>query len=166
MKQPTSYRRNGRSQTVAEQAAAIRVARRFSAPPERVFDAWLEPEVAGRWLFATASRPMTEVDIDPRVGGAFRFAAQRDDEIIEHRGEYIEIVPHRRLVFTLSTADRPRAITRVTVEITPRKTGCELALTHERMPADDATHAAGRWAGVLYGLDETLDSRPRRGRPG
>ncbi len=166
MRHLTSSRRSGRSRTMAERPAAIRVARRFSAPPERVFDAWLAPEVAGRWLFATASRPMTDVDIDPRVGGAFRFAARGNDEIIEHRGEYIEIVPHRRLVFTLSTADRPRAITRVTVEITPRKTGCELALTHEKMPADDANHAEGRWAGVLYGLDETLDSRPRRGRAG
>ncbi len=166
MKHPTSFRKNGRSQAAAAQAATIRVARRFSAPPERVFDAWLEPEVAGRWLFATASLPMTDVDIDPQVGGSFRFAAQRDDEIIEHRGEYIEIVPHRRLVFTLTTADRPRTITRVTVEITPRRTGCELALTHERMPANDANHAEGRWAGVLYGLDETLDSRPRRGRGG
>ncbi len=159
MKHPTSTPRNGRSRALPGRPAAIRVARRFNAPPERVFDAWLEPEVAAKWLFATASRPMTDVHIDPRVGGAFRFAARRDDELIEHRGEYVEIVPPRRLVFTLAMADRPRAVTRVTVEITPRKTGCELALTQERMPVDGANHAAGRWAGVLYGLDETLDSR-------
>jgi uncharacterized protein YndB with AHSA1/START domain len=147
---------------MAERPAAIRITRRFSAPPERVFDAFLEPEVAGRWLFATALRPMTDVEIDARVGGSFRFAERRDDEIIEHRGEYVEIVPHRRLVFTLSMADRPRAITRVTVEITPRKTGCELALTHEKMPPDYANHTEGRWTGVLYGLGMTLDSRARR----
>jgi len=155
-------RKNGRSRSMAERPAAIRITRRFSAPPERVFDAFLEPEVAGRWLFATALRPMTDVEIDARVGGSFRFAERRDDEIIEHRGEYIEIIPHRRLVFTLSMADRPRAITRVTVEITPRKTGCELALTHEKMPPDYANHTEERWTGVLYGLGMTLDSRARR----
>ncbi len=163
MKQLTSPGRNGRPRAMTEPPATIRVTRRFSAPPERVFDAFLEPEVAGRWLFATALRPMTDVAIDARVGGSFRFAARRDDEIIEHRGEYIEIVPHRRLVFTLATTDRPRAVTRVTVEITPRKSGCELALTHERMPSDYANHAEGRWTGILYGLEATLGPRARRG---
>jgi uncharacterized protein YndB with AHSA1/START domain len=163
MKQSTHPARSGRSRPTAAQPATIHVARRFNAPPERVFDAWLEPGVAARWLFATASRPMTDVAIDPRVGGAFRFAARRDDEFVEHRGEYVEIVPPRRLVFTLATADRPRAVTRVTVEITPRKTGCELALTHEQTPPDDSGQTEGRWTGVLYGLDETLNSlRGRR----
>jgi len=163
MKHLMRPRKNGRSRSIAEPPAAIRVTRRFSAPPERVFDAFLEPEVAGRWLFATALRPMTDVEIDARVGGSFRFAERRDGEPVEHTGEYVEIVPHRRLVFILSMADRPRAITRVTVEIAPRKTGCELTLTHEKMPPEYANHAEGRWTGILYGLGATLSSRTRRG---
>jgi uncharacterized protein YndB with AHSA1/START domain len=164
MKHLMSPRKNGRSRSVAEPPAAIRVTRRFSAPPERVFDAFLEPEVAGRWLFATALRPMTDVEIDARVGGSFRFAARRDDEIIEHRGEYIEIVPHRRLAFILAMADRPHVIARVTVGITPLRRGCELALTHENLPSDYANRTEARWTGVLYGLDETLNSLPARAR--
>jgi len=156
MKHLMRPRKNGRSRSIAEPPAAIRVTRRFSAPPERVFDAFLEPEVAGRWLFATALRPMTDVEIDARVGGSFRFAERRDGEPVEHTGEYVEIVPHRRLVFILSMADRPR-------EITPRKTGCELTLTHEKMPPEYANHAEGRWTGILYGLGATLSSRTRRG---
>ena len=163
MKRPLSPGTNGRSRPIAAPPAAIRVARRFSAPPERVFHAWLEPELAGRWLFATASQPMTDVDIDPRVGGSFRFAERRDGGRTEHTGEYVEIVPHRRLVFTLARADRPRVVTRVTAEISPLKTGCELALTHENVPPDRAGETEARWTGVLYGLDETLNSlRGRR----
>ena len=85
MKHLMTPSRNGRSRSMAERPAAIRITRRFSAPPERVFDAFIEPEVAGRWLFATALRPMTDVEIDARVGGSFRFAERRDDEIIERR---------------------------------------------------------------------------------
>ena len=166
MKRPASPRKNGRARHPPAPPTAIRVARRFRAPPERVFHAWLEPELAGRWLFATALEPMTVLDIDPRVGGSFRFAERRDDGRTEHTGEYVEIVPHRRLVFTLAMADRPHVVTRVIAEISPLKTGCELALTHENVPPECAGEIEARWTGVLYGLDETLNSLPRRARAG
>jgi uncharacterized protein YndB with AHSA1/START domain len=161
MKHLISPGKNGRSRPMAEPLAAIRVTSRFSAPPERVFNAWLDPEVAGKWLFATALRPVAHVEIDARVGGSFRFAERRDGEIIERTGEYIEIVPRPRLVFTLSIEDHPQVITRATVEITPLKTGCQLTLIHEDVPQDYADDTEARWTGILYGLGVTLDSRSR-----
>ena len=171
MKRLTTPGKNGGSRAPSERSAVIRVARSFGTPPERVFDAWLDPDVARRWLFATASQPMTDVAIDPRVGGSFRFAQRRDRASTEHTGEYIEIIRHRRLVFTLAVADRPYALTRVTVEITPAKTGCELALTHEDVPPTLAHQTEARWTGVLYGLGVTLPATApeptagRRSRP-
>lgn len=135
--------------------STIRIAHRFRAPPELVFRAWLEPDVVGRWLFATASEPMTDVHIDARVGGAFRLAAGQNGA---HAGRYVEIVPYRRLVFTLAAGGRRGAVTRVTAEISPRKAGCELALTHEDVPPERAGETEARWTGILYGLGETLDS--------
>jgi uncharacterized protein YndB with AHSA1/START domain len=142
--------------------AVIRVTRRYGVPPERIFDAWLDPEVAGRWLFATASRPMAHVEIDARVEGSFCFVDRRDGEITEYTGEYIEIIPHRRLVFSLSLEKHPHVITRVTVEIASLREGCELTLTHENVPQEHADDIEGRWTGILYGLDVTLDSIPQR----
>jgi uncharacterized protein YndB with AHSA1/START domain len=144
-----------------QRPTAIRLTHRFDEPPRRVFDAWLDPGVAGRWLFATASRPMTEVEIDARVGGGFRLADRRNGASAEHRGRYLEIVPHRRLVFILRGGSRPRQATRVIVEIAPRKQGCELRLRHENLSPDRAHDTEARWSGMLYGLSETLASRPR-----
>ena len=135
----------------------IHVRRRFRAPPERVFDAWLDPALAGRWLFATASCPMARVEIDARVAGSFCFAGDRHGTPVEHSGEYVEIVPHRRLVFTLCMADHPHVVTRVTVELAAHKTGCELALTHANVPPERAQHTEARWTGILYGLGVTLN---------
>jgi uncharacterized protein YndB with AHSA1/START domain len=135
----------------------IRVTRRFRAPPERVFDAWLDPEAAGQWLFATASRPMTRVEIDARAAGSYFFAVRRNGALVEHSGEYIEIVPHRRLVFTLCMPDHPHVTTQVMVEINALKTGCELVLTHANVPPDRAHHTEARWTGILYGLGVTLN---------
>jgi uncharacterized protein YndB with AHSA1/START domain len=149
------------SRLAAASPTAIRVTRRFAAPPERVFRAWLDPAAAGTWLFATALQPATEVEIDARVGGSFRFACHGDGPSAAHTGRYLEIVPHRRLVFTLSTADRPAAVSRVTVEIAPRKRGCELTLVQERVPQDRAHQTEARWTGMLYGLGATRASARR-----
>jgi uncharacterized protein YndB with AHSA1/START domain len=148
---------------IVGQRTAIRVTRRFSAPAQRVFNAWLEPEITRKWLFATALNPMTEVEIDARVGGTLRLAERRDGGIVEHRGEYVEILPPRRLVFNLVMADRPRVLTRVTVAITPMRTGCNLALSHEDVPLEHADRTEARWTGSLYGLGVT-DSSTDPGR--
>jgi uncharacterized protein YndB with AHSA1/START domain len=150
--------RTRRSRSTAQRHGALCVTRRFSARPDRVFNAWLDSEVAGRWLFATASRPMAHVEIDARVGDSFCFMDRRDGDIVEYTGEYIEIAPHQRLVFTLSMEKHPHVVTRVMVEIAPLKKGCELTLTHENVPQDHASHIEGRWTGILYGLGVTLDS--------
>src|SRR5207237_981555 len=79
-----------------------RVARSFRASAARVFAAWLDAGTAGSWLFATASQPIEAVEIDPRVGGAFRLIERRHGHITEHTGRYLELMPSQRIVFTLS----------------------------------------------------------------
>jgi uncharacterized protein YndB with AHSA1/START domain len=139
---------------------AIFIRERYDAPPERVFEAWLDPGIAGRWLFATASQPMAHVDIDARVGGSFRFADRRGAAILAFTGRYVEIVPGRRLAFTLCTPRRPVA-SLVAVTIAPRGTGCTLSLIHEQLSGDEAPYFEDRWTGILYGLGATLDSLPQ-----
>ena len=92
------------------------------------------------------------------MAGLFRFVERREANRVEHTGEYVEIVPPRRLVFSLALDDRPRVVTRVSVEIEPRETGCKLSLTHEGLPADRVRDMEARWTGILYGLGVTLDS--------
>lgn len=139
----------------------VRVTQRYSASADRVFDVWLDPEIAGKWLFATASRPMTGVTIEARVGGSFRLEDRRNGDDVVQTGKYVEIVRPRRLVFTLSGGKRRRSSTCVSVEIVPRETGCELRLVHEGVLPEDAIRAEGRWTGILYGLGVTLGTRDR-----
>lgn len=144
-------------------ATIVRVSRRYRAPAASVFGAWLDPAVAGRWLFATATRPMTHVDIDARVGGAFRFVDRRAGAPIEHRGEYVTLAPGRCLAFVLrsSAPDRRPVDGLVSVEIAPLRNGCRLALSHENVPVDRARDQHARWIGILYGLGVTLDAVQR-----
>ena len=158
MKAPSRPGNNGRSRPAVATTGTIRVEARYSEAPERVFNAWLDPDIAGRWLFATATRPIAHVEIDARVAGPFRFVERREGNRAEHTGEYVEIVPPRRLVFSLTLDDRPRVLTRVRVEIEPRETGCKLSLTHDDVPCDYVHDTETRWTGILYGLGVTLAS--------
>ena len=136
--------------------AVVRVSHRFSASAERVFDAWLDPAKAGTWLFATPGGRMVRVEIDGRVGGAFTFVDRRDGEDIEHVGEYLEIERPRRLVFTFAVPRFSPQRTRVTVEIAPRGSGCELTLTHENVLPDWASRTESGWTMLLERLAAVL----------
>ena len=147
----------GAARTTPPHPAEVRVTRRYRAAPARVFAAWLDSDRAGRWLFATASRPMAHAQIDARVEGSFWFVDGRGGE---YAGEYVEVVPQRRLAFTLAMEELPRIVTRVSVDFTPHPKGCALALTHANVPRDHAARIEGRWTGILYGLGVTLASDP------
>jgi uncharacterized protein YndB with AHSA1/START domain len=131
----------------------VRVKHRFTAAPERVFDAWLDPEKARRFLFATPTGQMVQAETDPRVGGRFTFTDRRDGVDVVHAGEYMEIDRPRRLVFTFAVPIYSTIVTRVIIEIAPLDDGCELTLTHEGLPPEYTERSVEGWTRILAGLD-------------
>lgn len=81
--------------------AAIAV-QRFSAPPERVYDAVLDPNMIARFMFGPLLREEDILHIrnDPRVGGAFSYKVRRGADDIDHVGRFLELERPRRIVFT------------------------------------------------------------------
>jgi uncharacterized protein YndB with AHSA1/START domain len=139
-----------------QSAASVRVSRQFTQSPERVFDAWLDPAKAGKFLFATPTGEMVRADIEPRVGGAFCFVDRRDGEDVEHFGNYVEIDRPRRLVFDFAVSAMPEAKTRVTIDIRPVASGCELTLLHEGVLPDYVDRTRDGWATILEALAAAL----------
>lgn len=136
------------------------VSRVFPYPAERVFAAWLDPQLARHFLFATPGGEMIRAEVDPRVGGRFVFTDRRDGEDVEHYGEYLEIAPPHRLVFHygITGFDAPPDV--VSIELAPHPSGCELTLTHA-MGAEFAEYRERTekgWTSVLGSLANTLTS--------
>lgn len=136
----------------------LQVSHHYAAPPERVFDAWLDPDGIGRWLFATPAGEMKRVELEARVGGRFVVEEQRGDTLARHLGQYLTIERPRRLVFSFTT-DPDEPPSRVTVEITPTDGGCALTLTHEMDPiwSEYTERTRDGWTQILTGLDRALD---------
>jgi uncharacterized protein YndB with AHSA1/START domain len=143
---------------------SIVVARRFEASPERVFDAWLDPEIARKWLFSTPDGEMVRAETDPRIGGSFTFTERRNGEDIEHVGEYLVIDRPTRLVFTFAVPKYSDEYDRVTVEIRRLGTGCELTLTNEMSPEihrEWGEQTRSGWTTLLDGLAAVLADEKR-----
>ena len=135
--------------------ADIQVRRRYRHAPERVFDAWLDPTMAGRFLFATPTGVMVKVEIDARVGGRFLIIERRDGQDALHEGAYLEIDRPRRLVFSFGDSVAFDTTT-VTIEIVPVSEGCELTLTHSGVGAIWTAQTTEGWTGILAALDAAL----------
>lgn len=140
----------------SEASAPVRVVRQFEASPERVFDAWLDPEGAGKWLFATPMGQMVRVEIDARVGGSFVFTDRRDHVDVEHAGTYLEMDRPRRLLFTFTVPKYSTVSTQVSIDIRPLPTGCELVLTHEGVLPEWSQRTAEGWGKILASLATNL----------
>ena len=138
-----------------EAKQTVRVSRRFAHPAEAVFDAWLNPALAGKFLFATPTGVMKTVEIDAQVGGKFNIVETRDSEDAAHVGEYLEIDRPRRLVFSFGDGIAFDATT-VTIEIVATPQGCELTLTHDGVLEQWAAQTNTGWTGILEGLDKAL----------
>ena len=137
------------------QKAIVQVTRKFSASAERVFDAWLDPNTVGKWLFATPSGKMSKVKVDARIGGSYLIVENREGTDVEHVGEYLEIDRPRRLVFTLKVPKYSEESTKVTIEIRALESGCKLTLTHEGVLPDYIASTTSGWNMILDKLAAT-----------
>lgn len=140
-------------------AIQVKVSHRYEASPERVFDAWLDPQKAGKFLFATPDGQMVKAEIDPRVGGKFNFTEMRPSGEAPHVGEYLEIERPHRLVFKYSATACDEDMTVVTIAIEPLEGGgCELTLSHEMSEewAEYEAQTVRGWTMILAGLETAL----------
>jgi uncharacterized protein YndB with AHSA1/START domain len=142
----------------------ISVRRLLQARRERVFEAWTRPELMTRWFFPDATWT-AEVSSELRVGGRYELR-MRDANGGSHVqfGEYREIVPVSRLVFTWSCPELSVVDSVVTVELVDHGERTEIFLTHE-LPPDPKVrrgHEEG-WEGCLGNLEKMLNDSAFKG---
>jgi uncharacterized protein YndB with AHSA1/START domain len=140
---------------VAQPTEPLRNELRIAAPPEIVFPYFTDPARMTDWMGVAAL-------LDPRPGGTFRVEPNGRDVVV---GEYVEVEPPHRVVFTWGFDGTAPGSTRVEVTLEPDGDGTRLTLLHHGLagPLRDA-HAEG-WAHYLGRLAPVAAGRPAEPDP-
>jgi uncharacterized protein YndB with AHSA1/START domain len=138
----------------------IRIVRDFDAPPEKVFRAWIEPDLVAQWL-GPKSTTMRIDKWDARTGGQYRYAAVRDDEeVAAFYGSFHEVRPHERLVQTFTWEGMPDGVSLEIMTFEDLGDGRTRTIglsVVENLEGRDAIMASGMEVGVYEGY-EKLDA--------
>ncbi|SFB08795.1 Uncharacterized conserved protein YndB, AHSA1/START domain [Lentibacillus halodurans] len=128
----------------------------FNASPEKVYDAWINPEKIKKWMFPNGN--MVKCENNPKVGGYFIFVDRREGEDIEHIGQYLQLDKPNLIAFTWATVDDLPDIDTVTVEIQPSENGSDVTLTHEVDPkwAQYIPQTENAWNEMLKAMSHVL----------
>lgn len=144
-----------------QQNPRVEIKRTINAPPERVYAAWTDPEQLRQWFGPDCSQTRN-LAADVCVGGRFRWdLISCDGKEVTVEGEYRELEPNRRIVFTWQNPGDPdwkEQVSIVTVELAGCENGTELRLTHVQLPseASRARHKQG-WDSVIEHLQQFVD---------
>jgi uncharacterized protein YndB with AHSA1/START domain len=114
---------------------------RIRARPETVFSYFTDPARLTSWMGSQAT-------LDPRPGGVCRIAMEREIGATAMSGEFLEVTPFSRVVFTwgweAEVFQLPPASTQVEVSLEPEGEETVVRLVHSKLPpAAVEFHVAG-----------------------
>jgi uncharacterized protein YndB with AHSA1/START domain len=138
----------------------IVMTRLFDAPRQLVFEAMTKPEHVKRWwgcLGEGYSVPVCEIDL--RVGGTWRFVNRHPHGEAAFHGEYREIAPPGRLVFTEIFEDFPDSVSVVTTVLTEEgaKTRMIATVRYPSREVRDVVLSTGMSTGAGLSYDRLED---------
>jgi uncharacterized protein YndB with AHSA1/START domain len=135
----------------------ILITREFAAPKHLVFRAWTTPELIRRW-WSGHRGTVTIADVDLRVGGAWRYVMTSNTGFeVGFHGEFREIVPDERLVFTESYEGMDGvepSLNTATFAETDGLTTLTLLSDYGTRAVRDMVIASGMEAGMQEAMDE------------
>ena len=102
--------------------------REFDVKRERVFDAWLNPEMMRKWFFTLEGTNKVTKN-NPEVGGTWEIVDHRGGQDYRAVGEYLEIDPPKKIVFTFKMPQFSELADTITVELKELGQGCEMIFT-------------------------------------
>lgn len=138
----------------------LRFTRFFKQSPAVVFGVWTNPDAMRLWFRPSKEIRHSFLNVDLRVGGTFRVGFEGPDGVLDVlRGEFVEITPPNRLVYTWeweSPNEHAGISSLATVHFDEKEGGTELTLIHTISDSDMKQRHSLGWNGALILLDEFI----------
>jgi len=135
------------------------VKQRISAPPPVVYGYLTESAKWKQWQGVDA-------ELDPTLGGASSMVMGSG---MNARGEFVELVPQRRVAFTWGWVGHPGlppGSSTVEIDLQPDGDGTLLVLTHRSLPDDEVPLQQSGWRHYLPRLASAATGSPPGHDPG
>ncbi|OBK71886.1 SRPBCC domain-containing protein [Mycobacterium sp. 1274761.0] len=141
-------------------AATVRLQRVMPAPPDVVFDEWIDREALREWMCPRPVRVL-DVTVEPHVGGTVRFDVDDSGTRVVISGRFLAIDRPRLLRFTWTNSNWPEATDSVvTVTFEPVGDGETLmSLKHSLLPPEELESFDSGWALTVDQLAAALGGR-------
>ena len=149
---------------VPEGLPYIEILREFEAPPDKVYRAHVEADLAMRWLGPRDLDNQAE-HWDARTGGSWRYVSSRGEDTFGFYGSFHELRPGERIVQTFTFEGVPDGVALEVMTFEPLEGGrtrLRAVSVVETVEARDQFVASGMETGVVQGyerLDELLSGQ-------
>lgn len=145
-------------------APIVRVQRVMPAPPDVVFDEWLDPEAMEEWMCPRPARCVA-ITVEPRVGGAVRFDVDDSGTSVLIAGRFLAIDRPRVLRFTWSNSNWPDPTTVSIVNVAFEPFGEDetlMSIEHSLMPPAEFDGFHNGWTRTFEQLAAFLTGGRKR----
>jgi uncharacterized protein YndB with AHSA1/START domain len=136
----------------------ILMTRAFDAPRALVWEMFTKPEHLKQW-WGCGYQENVSIEMDVRVGGTYRYVGKMPDgTLVPFKGEYREISPPERIVFTeifdVDMAREHPALVTTTFTEADGKTTMKCLVHYDSKQTRDIVLSSGMEHGAAAGYDE------------
>lgn len=132
--------------------STLTVSRTIQADKETIFKALTDENIMEKWFFAGPDGWSTTVKSKAAAGEKYKIDMHGEKETYTHTGEFREVVPNEKLVFTWNSNAVQNTL--VTITLSEKNGATEVKLVHEFMPNKEMieNHTQG-WTVILERLE-------------
>ena len=129
----------------------------INAPPSKIWDALIKPELIKQYLFGT------EVTTDWQVGSPITYKGEWEGKTYEDKGKVLQVEKEKLLVSTFwsslsALADIPENYKTVRYELSADNKGTRLTITQDNNNSqEEADHSGQNWKMVLEGIKKLVE---------
>ena len=141
---------------------AVTVRRVLPAPPDIVYDEWLDPVGMLEWMCPRPARAV-KISLEPSVGGPLRIDIEDSGSSLYVSGTFVELDRPRRLRFTWSCSAWADPSVQSLVTVTLEDHGADetmMIIEHEQLPPEEVDSHQHGWGTIAVQFGGVLRGGP------